>query len=169
MNSGDEPDPNGYNIFAGQCNPDELCVDTFFPNGLHSTAFCITQADFIPYIQVEYDKKVEATLAAELAELGFFLSDDADTQYSVEAVVTSANTQESLSTSNLKIQAQKSTIVHDAPLWQTLAGGMNRCSGCGSVGLSVLPNGTQRFLLDVSLAAGVTAGKIWLTAWKPEL
>ena len=111
---------------------------------------------------------MDAALAADLEKLGFILSEDAGSQYSVEAIVTTLDAQQSLSTSNLEIQAQKSTLVHDAPLWQTLADGMNRCNSCGSVGLSVVPNGTQRFLLDVSLAAGITAGKIWFTAWQPE-
>ena len=92
---------------------------------------------------------------------------DAASEYSVEAVLTGTSAWESVFAASLEIQAQRPTFVRGAPLWKTLDDGLNRCSTCADVGMSVVPNGTQRLLLSTALAAGVAVSNIWLTVWKP--
>ena len=108
-------------------------------------------------------------MTVDLARLGVSLAGGASevSEYAVEAVMTGTKTQESIFAKNLEIQAQKASFVHGGLLWMTVDDGLGRCSGCAGVGIGMVPNGTQRLLLNTGLAAGVTAGNIWLTAWKP--
>ena len=139
--------------------------------------------DFVKYaltqVQVQQEEESHQTTVVDFARLGISSSDgggggasDASSYssaYSVEAVMTGTSTQRSIFAASLQMQAQKSTLVHGAPLWTMLDEGLNRCGTCAGVGLSIVPNGTQRLLLDTALSDGVNGigGNIWLTAWKP--
>lgn len=72
-------------------------------------------------------------------------------KYSVEALLTSLDSQTAVEAQNLDIQAQTRNYFHDVQSWRTLNAGEMECSDCASVGIKSLPARTQRIKTHVEL------------------
>ena len=147
-----------FRVFAASCAPNEFCVESrvrFLTNRI----FCISSHSF----HVLARDEIATKSIVSSSRVG--LSSDYDQSYAIEAILTSIHPQKSVFASNLNLQAQISTMVHDRPLWQAL--NTSQCVNCSSIGLDVISSSIQRFQLDVDLPVGVTTGDVWLTSWIP--
>lgn len=72
--------------------------------------------------------------------------------YKVEAIMTGLDVHNPVNASMIRIDAQRSVMVHGRQVWTTLPTGTSQCSDCGMLELLV-PKETQRFSVSVAMAA----------------
>lgn len=72
-------------------------------------------------------------------------------KYSVEALLTSLDSQTAVEAHSLEIQAQTRDYFHDVQSWRTLNAGEMECGYCASVGIMSLPARTRRIKTHVEL------------------
>ena len=149
-----------FQIFAGSCAANEFCVESTL-GFLTNRVFCISSHSF--YLLAHNQVAGESTVGSSWVGI----PPNNNNAYGVEAILTGVNPQQSVFASNLNLQAQASTTIHDIPAWRTVENGTSYCADCSSIGLEITPKSIQRFQLNVELPAGVTVGEMWLTSWIP--
>ena len=80
------------------------------------------------------------------------------------AILTDADTRQSLTAPSLLLQAQKVTNVHGNLVWKTLPGGLASCGACASLSVDPVPEGTQGMAVEVMFVAAASAGNLFLGA-----
>lgn len=112
---------------------------------------------------------MEHSVAAGAAQLG--IPPTSQKVYAVEVILTGRGLHQSMIAQSVRIQAVKSGIIHGRPAWLPVQGGESHCRRCASTGLSEVPDGTERFEIDVVLGAGKVVGgaMLWITAFKPGI
>ena len=152
---------SGNTLTWGTCEPTELCVDgkpsadTDERGFVESTAWCVDQQNFI---------KISNLLAngeeAETVQMGF--NAVAGTQYSVEAILTTLDSENLIKAQSMEIQAQRVDVIGNVQSWRTLNAGNQQCSNCASVGILDLPIGTQRIITHIELMPETVNGLLYL-------
>ncbi|MCJ1229790.1 hypothetical protein MMC12_006460 [Toensbergia leucococca] len=164
----------GYHIptvvVSEACTHAEICVDAATNAERRQTALCISFEDFIKYAQtrLEHSSLTDVTHLSNIASTStsFMSASIAPSLYSVDAVMTGRDPHQTLWASSMKIEAQKFSMVHSQPLWQTIAGGAAQCEDCASVGIDAVPLGTQRLSVTTALQVGSSIGFLYLTTFQ---
>ena len=77
----------------------------------------------------------------------------------------STDSLQSINASMLGVTAQKSQMVNGHQLWQTLPGGRVQCEDCATIGIPSVPEGTERFSVNLKLPENVNKGVVHLPLW----
>lgn len=158
--------PQGQTLHWGECGGTEFCVDSESnaPSAtltgdpiIRRTAFCVDVLDFIELsIQSTGDETGSAVQAGFHAVAG--------TQYSVEAILTSADSRTLVEAQSMEIQAQRADVIGSVETWRTLNAGDSQCSRCATVGILKVPVGTQRITAHVEVMPEVAGVLLYLAS-----
>ena len=153
----------GRSIRWGSCSSNEICSDgrARIRNGIEgyitTVAWCVSQENFVRIAMAGGSSRTSpSTVQAD------FHAADAK-QYSVEALLTSLDSQKAMEAQYLDIQAQAAGVVGSVLSWRTLNGGEMECSNCASVGIMSLPTQTQRIRAHVDLEPGTASALLYLS------
>ena len=138
-----------------------MCVDSKAQTPRARSAFCTDKDDFLKYTLVAREKEVER-FSTGASQVGLPSTGVASSQYAIEALLTSVDSDQSLNASSFGVQAQKAVNVHGHVFWQTLPGGMSFCTNCTGLSVDPVPDGTQSVAVDVMLKPGVQSASLWL-------
>ena len=142
---------NRQSLLPGRCRLDELCSTRFEEvpgaNDLSPRAYCVGLGSLFSWVVPSWKSTIENIGASQI---GFLRGPGKG--YKVEAIMTGLDIHESVNASTIRIDAQKSVMVHGHQVWMTLPAGTSQCSDCGMVELLV-PKETQRFSVSVAMAA----------------
>lgn len=153
---------NRDRLVPGACRVDELCFTRFeepFPGANYASprAYCVGLGSLFSWVVPRLQRTVEDIGASQV---GFLTGRGKG--YKVEAIMTGLDVHESVNASTIRIDAQKSVMVHGHQVWMTLPAGTSQCSDCGMVELLV-PKETQRFSVSVVMAA--VAGAVHMVSF----
>lgn len=153
----------GRSIRWGSCASNEICSDgrARIRNGaegyITTVAWCVSQENFVKIAMASGSSRTSPSTV----QAAFHADDVA--QYSVEALLTSLDSQKAMEAQYLDIQAQAADVVGNVPLWRTLNGGEMECSNCASVGIMSVPTQTQRIRAHVDLELGTASALLYLS------
>ena len=150
---------------TGSCAPNELCMDSEIGGSFQDAALCISQDAFYKKAFTKMNESPSVSVAA--SEAGLPSNGLHSSQYALEALLTSSDTQLLINASSMRLQAKKSVNIHGWDMWFPLPGGSSQCTNCGSISVDAVPDGTQMIAVDVILEAGTGAGNIFLGSWVP--
>ncbi|MCJ1230266.1 hypothetical protein MMC12_006938 [Toensbergia leucococca] len=149
------------------CAADEVCVSVHNAYPAGSAVTCVGLDEMVRYMVSGNEDKKTQDVSAGASQVGLPATSAAgSSQYALEAVLTGADTAQSLNASSLRVQALKAVNVHGNILWQTLPGGLGSCTECAGVSMDPVPDGTQSVSVDVALDPGVGAGNLFLGSFE---
>ena len=153
----------GRSIRWGSCSSNEICSDgrARIRNGVEShiatVAWCVSQEEFVKIAMTNGSSQTSpSTVQAD------FHAVDTN-RYSVEALLTSLDSQKAIKAQYLDIQAQTADVIGNVASWRTLNGGEMECSSCASIGIMSLPVQTRRIRAHVDLETGTASALLYLS------
>ena len=153
----------GRSIRWGNCALNEVCSDgrARIRHGdegyITTVAWCVSQENFVKIAMANGSSRTSpSTVQAAFHAVGV-------KQYSVEALLTSLDSQKAMEAQYLDVQAQAADVVGNVALWRTLNGGEMECRNCASVGIMSLPTQTQRIRAHVDLESRTASALLYLS------
>ena len=149
-------------VIGLNCAENEICVDGVpWPMGMGimvETAFCVTTDNFIKIARAQLgDKAPPATIPAPFRA--------SKTQiYSIDAVLAGLNPNSAVIASSIEIQAQTYDTFSNVQTWRSLPNGTEQCNDCGSIAITPVPDGTQRFSIKAVLQPGTAGALLYLAS-----
>ena len=144
----------------GECNENEICVET----PLSIIAHCVNVLEMAKSATL-WHGNTETTISA--SQVGLPALGGGTSAYSVQTIVTGRDYHQFVNATVLTVSAQKSQLINGHQLWQTLPNGKTQCNDCAALGMGHVPEGTERFALDVELPQSVIEGVVHLASWIP--
>ena len=135
-----------------------------FPLNSHPLAWCVSIVDIANYYVHRQPDGTQIDVPA--SQVGLPTS-GSTSGYTLETLVTSTDSLQSINASMLAVTAQKSQMVNGHQLWQTLPDGRVQCEDCATIGIASVPEGTERFSVDLKLPEAVNRGVVHLPLWAP--
>ena len=128
---------------------------------IDSIAWCVSRLNFV---QLPSKRFLSAGRTGESVQVGFEGGPGA--QYSVEALLTSLDSNTLVRAQSMEILAQTADVDGDSRFWRTLNAGSQQCSQCSTVGILSVPAGTERIRGHVELKPQAEEGILYLTSVK---
>ena len=132
------------------------------PQNSHYQAWCVSIVDIANYYVNRQPDGTQIDVPA--SQVGLPTS-GSTSGYTLEALVTSTDSLQSINASMLAVTAQKSQMINGHKLWQTIPGGRVQCEECATIGIASVPEGTERFSVDLKLPGAVNRGVVHLPLW----
>ena len=125
-------------------------------------AWCVSIVDLVNFYAIREHGSTNKNIPASQVGLPTLGSTSG---YTLEAIVTGTNSHQSVNASILSVTAQKPHMINGHQVWQTLPSGRVQCEDCATIGITTIPEGTERFSVDVALPEAAIKGVVHLAAW----
>ena len=152
---------NGNTLAWGVCSEGEICIDDRLDRPMtaegyaNRTAWCVRPTAVVSLMTLLW--------AGGTAEAPY--DAQATGNSSIEAVLTSSDSQSLIGAGSIQLEAQTSVNTGGSGTWRTLPGGQEHCDQCSNLGLPAVPQDTQRIQVSVEgVPASDQNGRLYLAS-----